>query len=248
MRRPYCKNQNQHIQFQFTHPWGCDFLLELFWIYSRCFNSRTREDATRLLHFGVYLESFNSRTREDATYYMCQNLFQDEFQFTHPWGCDHIGKVMRSKNTCFNSRTREDATRTDAHAARRFGVSIHAPVRMRLKIKSHKKPLLKVSIHAPVRMRHNDIMLSSLFFVSIHAPVRMRPGLRHSRICAVVSIHAPVRMRRDCLILYDDYYIVSIHAPVRMRLMTPQVHHENPLFQFTHPWGCDFWTMYQKGR
>ena len=55
------------IQFQFTHPCGCDSTLTDAFTRSR---------------------GFNSRTRVGATCSFLQTLEHTKFQFTHPCGCD----------------------------------------------------------------------------------------------------------------------------------------------------------------
>ena len=49
-----------------------------------CFNSRTREGATRTSKKGITLISFNSRTREGATSLGSGAKGLTKFQFTHP--------------------------------------------------------------------------------------------------------------------------------------------------------------------
>ena len=100
--------------FNCSHPWRCDSNISQIISYVFCFNSRTREGATR---------------------YWLSRWYNFQFQFTHPRRCDEIKKqlskptvvsihapvkVRRSTNTskikqsCFNSRTREGATRIDS--------------------------------------------------------------------------------------------------------------------------------------
>ena len=63
--------------------------------------------------------------------------------------------------TCFNSRTREGATRGLCAVAGGIGVSIHAPVRVRL-FELTSQTDNQVSIHAPVRVRHKDFVYVDL--------------------------------------------------------------------------------------
>ena len=56
------------LEFQFTHPCGCDRKPQILLHPARCFNSRTRVGATHGLRRSQGLQSgFNSRTRVGAT-------------------------------------------------------------------------------------------------------------------------------------------------------------------------------------
>ena len=192
----YRRLKNQSELFQFTHPWGCDKVRGNFKTSTVCFNSRTREGATflnsnRILNNNVSIHApvrvrlyvisgrgkrnvsihapvrvrpffnldsitircFNSRTREGATYFPICQKNQNQFQFTHPWGCDQKNYCIIETKNSFNSRTREGATGGIRFLASGDRVSIHAPVRVR-PTRDSSNSLIFVSIHAPVRVRH----------------------------------------------------------------------------------------------
>ena len=55
--------------------------------------------------------------------------------------------------SCFNSRTREGATLDLKELRWQYGVSIHAPVKVRRNVGIESQGKLYVSIHAPVKVR-----------------------------------------------------------------------------------------------
>ena len=59
-------------------------------------------------------------------------------------------------NICFNPRPRKGATSTGRWDTLEHGVSIHAPVRERLREEEPSLAVVKVSIHAPVRERQHS--------------------------------------------------------------------------------------------
>ena len=95
-----------------------------------CFNSRTREGATKPEHINTGRDSFNSRTREGAT---SMQVFVGEcvgFNSRTREGATTRPTKSRSSRR-FNSRTREGATPEGGDSIPRRRVSIHAPVRVR---------------------------------------------------------------------------------------------------------------------
>ena len=101
-------------------------------------------------------------------------FLRTKFQFTHPWGCDRMGRT----------------------SPRLWEVSIHAPVRMRRRRKRNPPLGHRVSIHAPVRMRriYNTALGNVTLFQFTH-PWGCDPCLLDWLSVTLVSIHAPVRMR-----------------------------------------------------
>ena len=96
-----------------------------------------------------------------------------------------------------------------------------------------------VSIHAPVKVRlkrcHDAI--GGLSFNSRTCegatPKRGNQPRTHT-----VSIHAPVKVRH-CQPFQRSDIAVSIHAPVKVRLAKVWIFLPVILFQFTHLWRCD---------
>ena len=189
-----------HMPFQFTHPCGCDFTNHYPANAGYCFNSRTRVGATDeeleliaalavSIHAPVWVRhdksvSYSSAMLfqfthpcgcDAATLSLHNGLVQ--FQFTHPCGCDRCASFVSTTIRCFNSRTRVGATNRQLACPPRSGVSIHAPVWVRLfcgqscavgdsfnsrtrvgatTISRWTEQLLDVSIHAPVWVRRPD--------------------------------------------------------------------------------------------
>ena len=111
VRPPYLVFTRMSIWFQFTHPCGCDGVFQIWLMALTGFNSRTRVGATSLdhvrrckslvsIHAPVWVRPMDNGDIKDT----------DQFQFTHPCGCDDYGVTF----------TPEEA------------VSIHAPVWVRL--------------------------------------------------------------------------------------------------------------------
>ena len=63
---------------------------------------------------------------------LAENVPITRFQFTHPCGCDSKNAVNANPGSGFNSRTRVGATGRREGALLMAGVSIHAPVWVRL--------------------------------------------------------------------------------------------------------------------
>ena len=104
---------------------------------------------------------------------------------------------LLSAKACFNPRTREGATPPCLGQNGQPGVSIHAPVKVRLGFVTGSYYKSFVSIHAPVKVRQDcEKSFAELDAVSIHAPVKVRRvGLPGDAEPLCVSIHAPVKVR-----------------------------------------------------
>ena len=143
------------LEFQFTHPCGCDGKCPASSYYLFSFNSRTRVGATHAIPFPwvglcvsihapvwvrhnrpsiwnpLMLFQFTHPCGCDCMVAVGQ-LAGPMFQFTHPCGCDpqrggHLQPFRR-----FNSRTRVGATNGFNGFKLFHMVSIHAPVWVRL--------------------------------------------------------------------------------------------------------------------
>ncbi len=120
-------------RFQFTHPCGCDELANVIHYPITSFNSRTRVGATRFtypsripdgvsIHAPVWVRQLTNPNNKPI----------ERFQFTHPCGCDLHRPNILTINNSFNSRTRVGATKSARDGLTSQGVSIHAPVWVRL--------------------------------------------------------------------------------------------------------------------
>ena len=85
------------------------------------------------------------------------------------------GAVRSTTVLGFNPRPREGATGGDGSSCYSYSVSIHAPVKGRLRWNVRTNAVHRVSIHAPVKGRRGDSGLHRKGSVSIHAPVKGRP-------------------------------------------------------------------------
>ena len=168
------------------------------------------------------------------------------FQFTHPCGCD--GQAVRNIPipVRFNSRTRVGATARKAFNVPDAEVSIHAPVWVRRATPRNNKTIERFQFTHPCGCDRHP--------VSPHVPhtrfnSRTRVGATLSgdsdSTTFKVSIHAPVWVRLVNMLERRDFSGVSIHAPVWVRLRKATCPHDNGLFQFTHPCGCDGATRKQ---
>ena len=120
------------FRFQFTHPCGCDTLMDVFYSLMPGFNSRTRVGATGTPTRGAENRPVSIHApvwvRQSAT---LPDFDEGVFQFTHPCGCDYCaGRKARSVHG-FNSRTRVGATLPGGGGVPVNPVSIHAPVWVR---------------------------------------------------------------------------------------------------------------------
>ena len=126
------------LEFQFTHPCGCDVgATNCAWPETG-FNSRTRVGATRQ-HRDV---SKTGPVSIHAPVWVRRHIGllphnNPRFQFTHPCGCDLQDPRSLPAQRRFNSRTRVGATSNHNIISHFFGVSIHAPVWVRLKFPAY---------------------------------------------------------------------------------------------------------------
>ena len=161
---------------------------------------------------------FNSRTREGATFLLHVKYGLIMFQFTHPWRCDimlklnlfyllvsihapvkvrhfHLHHVLKEHG--FNSRTREGATIPRNAIKIIFNVSIHAPV----KVRHHFLPFQ--TLYNLFQFTHPwrcDVLIVVIKYVCFCFNSRTREGATVETLTATrtgqVSIHAPVKVRQ----------------------------------------------------
>ena len=163
------------VKFQLTHPWGCDTWQTI--TKQQCGSISTHtpvrvwQDTRPDWPWPFY---FNSHTREGVTrgQWLHSNTNQ-QFQLTHPWGCDHQEKMY---NTC------------------NYPISTHTPVRVWLDVteismefkdfNSHTREGVTeedeeededddISTHTPVRVWHYTTIPFSEMGISTHTPVRV---------------------------------------------------------------------------
>ena len=97
-----------------------------------------------------------------------------------------------------------------------------------------------VSIHAPVKVRRLFVLNQFDLLVSIHAPVKVRP-INSSKSCWLIGFNSRTREgATDFSFPFSSFFIVSIHAPVKVRHIPDYGIIMGLMFQFTHPWRCDF--------
>ena len=99
------------LEFQFTHPCGCDGKCPASSYYLFSFNSRTRVGATHAIPFpwvGLCV-SIHAPVWVRPSWPGARNGFST-FQFTHPCGCDGRYRRPIPLLAGFNSRTRVGAT------------------------------------------------------------------------------------------------------------------------------------------
>ena len=157
----------------------------------------------------------------------CQEIPQkmwNQFQFTHPCGCDGGTASSLYPHKCFNSRTRVGATKTDKHPHTNESVSIHAPVWVRqINRQQHfDNQWFQFTHPCGCDWRFSGLRRSRKSFNS-----RTRVGAtvpdRHGAGLRPVSIHAPVWVRLLEVFGFKLFHVVSIHAPVWVRpLITNQ--------------------------
>ena len=121
----------RQLQFQLTHPWGCDRILIVLCVICKI-STHTPVRVWLLLNIsGWDSANFNSHTREGVTQGQWTGSIHGRFQLTHPWGCDSLNKYLsplisisthtpvrvwlicwtrRAYNLDFNSHTREGVT------------------------------------------------------------------------------------------------------------------------------------------
>ena len=183
-----------------------------------CFNPRTHTGATwrRDSMPCVPVVSIHAPIRVRQELELQYNYLQ-EFQSTHPYGCDGDFTGASGKLDCFNPRTHTGATSGQrwTKPTSCFNPRTHTGATGKL-YKLH--PGTKVSIHAPIRVRRcRQGWTSASSRVSIHAPIRVRrhlPGL----LLAVRSFnprtHTGATVDAE---VTGPLYPVSIHAPIRVR-------------------------------
>ena len=77
------------LAFQLTHPWGCDYHIRYNWVTFGFQLTHPWGCDLRLLVFLVQHFYFNSHTREGVTRLAIEMSYRyGIFQLTHPWGCD----------------------------------------------------------------------------------------------------------------------------------------------------------------
>ena len=122
------------LEFQFTHPCGCDGKCPASSYYLFSFNSRTRVGATSKVAQPVVDENVSIHAPVWVRPW-CRPHYSVfiGFQFTHPCGCDSSSCLSYScLASRFNSRTRVGATTGKKRDELSRTVSIHAPVWVRL--------------------------------------------------------------------------------------------------------------------
>ena len=142
----------------------------------------------------------------------------EQFQFTHPCGCDsfHIPKPHPGRG--FNSRTRVGATILISTFSLGYMVSIHAPVWVRLGYRYRYYDFMKFQFTHPCGC-DSFAGFSSFYSKSFNSRTRVGATLEFITPCPPVP--------------------VSIHAPVWVRHQYCPLLTNGVLFQFTHPCGCD---------
>ena len=188
-------------------------------VAGRSFNSRTRVGATAVAPlYGV--SSFVS-IHAPVWVRPCKKIPEklwNQFQFTHPCGCDSSTGDNPRTTKRFNSRTRVGATINELRISGCQWVSIHAPVWVR-----------------QVRLW----LISGFLCFNSRTRVGATGRCTAKRWQLEVSIHAPVWVRLINGGQPPDNKTVSIHAPVWVRPSTGDNPPDNKTFQFTHPCGCD---------
>ena len=126
------KTKNSLTRFQFTHPCGCDEIINGGQPPKQCFNSRTRVGATPTGETETIIETVSIHA---PVWVRLRTLPSPppgkRFQFTHPCGCDPRRQDGLPPINRFNSRTRVGATPFQNYGQNKSQVSIHAPVWVR---------------------------------------------------------------------------------------------------------------------
>ena len=200
--------------FQFTHPCGCDGMMDNLISGIPGFNSRTRVGATNgfhivstervvSIHAPVWVRPAVDKVRDDLM----------KFQFTHPCGCDNKWHDDLNLETGFNSRTRVGATPRNPSNNSNQIVSIHAPVWVRQKhyIMNTQITLFQFTHPCGCDIHPPGEQPGTMSFNS-----RTRVGATNiphsSPFKNQVSIHAPVWVRRP-----DEYGLSIKHATKVLR-------------------------------
>ena len=120
------------IWFQLTHPWGCDTCTPVTFLKS----SISTHTPVRVWHLPLTavwcFQYFNSHTREGVTCQWLHSNTNQQFQLTHPWGCDPNYLIY----SCISF------------------ISTHTPVRVWHNYSIYTSKLTEISTHTPVRVWH----------------------------------------------------------------------------------------------
>ena len=122
------------IQFQLTHPWGCDLAVLSGMLLYPNFNSHTREGVT---------------TREK-----CIILVIIPFQLTHPWGCDALDLSKVDFTPIFQLTHPWGCDSTISENSRCFWFQLTHPWGCDFIYEVDKYNRLAISTHTPVRVWH----------------------------------------------------------------------------------------------
>ena len=183
--------------FQFTHPCGCDSFPPGKLPPSLSFNSRTRVGATYFFSIAPKMETVSIHAPVWVRpSYSAGSGNTEEFQFTHPCGCDCAAPRRFPAPARFNSRTRVGATSEQFAENLKPGVSIHAPVWVRLTIRYRPRRKCQFQFTHPCGC---DAAITSYAVPLKGFNSRTRVGAtsvgRISDVFRDVSIHAPVWVR-----------------------------------------------------
>ena len=139
----------------------------------------------------------------------------------------------------FNSRTHVGATWPAKFECLVNSVSIHAPIRVRRPLsQSGANGDVFQSTHPYGCDEHADLAIAGIG-VSIHAPIRVRHAKPQAdSLLAGVSIHAPIRVRHSRTAAHetDQRFNPRTHTGATLMSLVVSM---SPLFQSTHPYGCD---------
>ena len=186
-------------------------------------------------------KNFNSRTRVGATVpWTIAKVIYQQFQFTHPCGCDPAARSCPRQCRGFNSRTRVGATPTRLRRNTGAMVSIHAPVWVRpTEVTSYDYNSVFQFTH-PCGCDH--------FWAIRHWPPEK---FQFTHPCGCDRIPGVPSYTRTCFnsrtrvgATFLCRHLrcgqrVSIHAPVWVRRIRARRRRPGCRFQFTHPCGCD---------
>ena len=164
------------------------------------------------------MTDFNSHTREGVTFGAWFTYQHQQFQLTHPWGCDMFSTPWLCCPYNFNSHTREGVTPCTGHS---LIDSIHFNSHTREGVTNTVGliPRIKISTHTPVR-----VWLTDFFVVSDSWQFQ----LTHPWGCD------------HWVVILTSWHWISTHTPVRVWLCALSRTRTLLSFQLTHPWGCDY--------
>ena len=208
-------------------------------------------------------KNFNSRTRVGATVpWTIAKVIYQQFQFTHPCGCDPAARSCPRQCRGFNSRTRVGATPTRLRRNTGAMVSIHAPVWVRpTEVTSYDynsvfqfthpcgcdHPMSKIEFSKQVFQFTHPCGCDHFWAIRHWPPEKFQfthpcgcdriPGVpSYTRTC--FNSRTRVGATFLCRHLRCGQR-VSIHAPVWVRRIRARRRRPGCRFQFTHPCGCD---------